>query len=287
MENVNKFFDLDLVEVEENMKKHFNTLCNNSQFKNFVEEFAYPDLHLFVFELEKAFKERTNCLKCKSLKECKNIVNGHMYNVKIEHNRLEEVYLKCDFAKNVEYLDNIILYGKQISNKDFNEIHQDKSRESIIKEFIKILEHKQTKGLYIHGGFGCGKTYIMMNLIHRLAKQGMECSVVFYPSLLNEIKSNFNTNVDILEKIKKSDVLLIDDIGAEKMTEWSRDDVLSVILEYRVENKLLTLFTSNYSLVNLEKHFSKDGEVVKAKRVIDRIQFLTSAYEMVGKNYRK
>ena len=90
-------------------------------------------------------------------------------------------------------------------------------------------------------------------------------------------------------QIKNTEILLIDDIGAENITSWSRDEVLSPILQYRMDNKLKTFFTSNLSIEDLEKHLAltKDGEeVVKARRIIERIKQLTSDVELVSKNLR-
>jgi primosomal protein DnaI len=90
-------------------------------------------------------------------------------------------------------------------------------------------------------------------------------------------------------QIKNTEILLIDDIGAENITSWSRDEVLSPILQYRMDNKLKTFFTSNLSIEDLEKHLAltKDGEeVVKARRIIERIKYLTIEEKLISKNKR-
>ncbi len=85
-------------------------------------------------------------------------------------------------------------------------------------------------------------------------------------------------------------LLLIDDIGAETTTAWSRDEILGPILQYRMQAKLPTFFTSNLNLEQLEKHLSvtKDSvDIVKAKRIIERIGQLTDKQELLTKNLRK
>jgi len=89
--------------------------------------------------------------------------------------------------------------------------------------------------------------------------------------------------------MKNTEILLIDDIGAENVTPWSRDEVLSPILQYRMDNNLKTFFTSNLNIEDLEKHLAltKDGEeVVKSRRIIERIKQLTNDVELVSKNLR-
>ena len=83
---------------------------------------------------------------------------------------------------------------------------------------------------------------------------------------------------------------LLDDIGAEKVTEWGRDEILGTILQSRMNNGLPTFFTSNLTIEELEKNLgiTKDSEdVVKAKRLIERIKYLTYDFELLGNNYRE
>ena len=73
------------------------------------------------------------------------------------------------------------------------------------------------------------------------------------------------------------------------MTEWSRDEVLGTILQYRMQEGLTTFFTSNLTIDELESHFSiskEKVEKVKAKRIIERIKYLTTEIVMVSVNKR-
>ena len=83
------------------------------------------------------------------------------------------------------------------------------------------------------------------------------------------------------------DILIIDDIGAEKVTDWGRDEILGTILQTRMNNLKTTFFTSNFTLKELERHLSNNGsEPVKSSRIIERIKFLCQDMEMISKNYR-
>ena len=82
---------------------------------------------------------------------------------------------------------------------------------------------------------------------------------------------------------------MLDDIGAENTTAWSRDEVLGPILQYRMEEDLPTFFTSNLTLKELESALSitNNGiEKVKAKRIVERIKQLTVFLELISKNRR-
>ena len=84
-------------------------------------------------------------------------------------------------------------------------------------------------------------------------------------------------------------MLLLDDIGAENCSNWSRDEVLGPILQYRMENHLPTFFTSNLTLDELEAALavtSSGVDKVKAKRIIERIKQQTISLELISKNRR-
>ena len=85
--------------------------------------------------------------------------------------------------------------------------------------------------------------------------------------------------------------MLIDDLGAEGVSSWSRDEVLGSILQYRMQENLPTFITSNLNINELEEHLSvttnNKSEKVKAKRIIERIKQLTIDIEMIGENKRK
>ncbi|WP_439955082.1 hypothetical protein, partial [Klebsiella pneumoniae] len=93
-----------------------------------------------------------------------------------------------------------------------------------------------------------------------------------------------------LDAVKKSPILMIDDIGAESMTSWIRDDVLSVILQYRMQEQLVTFFSSNLDLKALEEHLTVtqrgEQEPLKARRIMERVRYLSKEITMTGNDRR-
>lgn len=92
-----------------------------------------------------------------------------------------------------------------------------------------------------------------------------------------------------IDEIKLAQVLVLDDIGAEQHSPWVRDDVLQVILQYRMQENLPTFFTSNFSFDELERHFAsgKSGdETWQAQRVMERIRYLARDLHLKGNNRR-
>lgn len=93
-----------------------------------------------------------------------------------------------------------------------------------------------------------------------------------------------------LDAVKRSPILMIDDIGADAMSSWIRDEVFGVILQYGMQEQLPTFFSSNFTMDELEQHLSVtqrgDEEPLKAKRIMERIRYLTKEIEMTGRNRR-
>lgn len=158
--------------------------------------------------------------------------------------------------------------------------------------YIKHLEDGSQKGLYIFGSFGVGKSYLMAYLANRLsAKYGKSTTLLHFPTFSVDIKNAINTGTvkEEIDQIKQAEILVLDDIGAEQQSSWLRDDVLQVILQYRMQENLLTFFTSNLDMKGLEEHFalSRSGdESWQAKRVMERVSYLSKEIHLQGGNRR-
>ncbi|MCT7885800.1 MAG: primosomal protein DnaI, partial [Lactobacillus iners] len=99
-----------------------------------------------------------------------------------------------------------------------------------------------------------------------------------------------NSLTDKIMKIATATIVIFDDIGAESLTEWSRDEVLGVILQRRMDNQLPTFFTSNMNFDALTIHFAQvknSYDDVKAKRLMERIRCLSKEVFVGGENRRR
>ena len=286
-----------------NLLAELNKELKNPEFKSYIDKLniPYEILAKYTTVLKECKDEYFHCRNCKSILECKNRIEGCMYIPKQNKDELQFCYQKCKYKKDLEekfkYLKNVYTFNIPFAIKEANmkDIHNDdKNRFETIKYITKFIDNylakKPVKGLYLHGSFGCGKTYLISAMFNELAKHNIESAIIFWPDYLRTLKSLFNDNNEyknIFEKVKTSPLLLIDDLGAENITEWSRDEILCPILQYRMENNLPTFITSNLNLEALEKHLSINNDVIKAKRIIERVEQLTNQIEMISKNLRK
>ena len=171
----------------------------------------------------------------------------------------------------------------------------DLGRLPVFEKLLAFVEQYPTirKGLYLYGDFGVGKSFMVAALAHDLSeKRGVSSTLLHYPSFVIDAKNaigdgNVKTLVD---ELKLSEVLILDDIGAEQSTAWVRDEILQVILQYRMQENLPTFFTSNFNFEELELHFAKgkhgNDETWEARRVMERIRYLAEETRLEGVNRR-
>ena len=147
------------------------------------------------------------------------------------------------------------------------------------------------KGLYLAGNFGVGKTYILAGLANQVAAMNKYVVFLHVPTFIASLSSHFNDNSlqNEVQKIANADFLVLDDIGAENLSQWSRDEVLAVILQARMDNAMPTFFSSNFAMNDLEDHFKETKnaiEPVKAARLMERIRALAKEVIISGPNRR-
>ena len=191
---------------------------------------------------------------------------------------------------------NLINFPSSLKNVSFLDVYRDDvQRLTVLKRMIEFVNDypNNLKGLYLYGDFGVGKSFMVAALAHDLSeKRGVSSTLLHYPSFVIDVKNaigdgNVKTLVD---EIKLSEVLILDDIGAEQSTAWVRDEILQVILQYRMQENLPTFFTSNFNFEELELHFAKgkhgNDETWEARRVMERIRYLAEETRLEGVNRR-
>ncbi|MDV3198078.1 MAG: ATP-binding protein [Vigna little leaf phytoplasma] len=152
-----------------------------------------------------------------------------------------------------------------------------------IKKMIKNLT-KVTKGLFLYGPIGIGKTFFLKILIKKLIQEKIPFLFLFMPDLTRQFRTNWYNEMmeNKLNYLKKIPYLFLDDLGAENMSPLFRDDIFLPLLYYRLEKKIPTFFTSNLNFNDLCQHLasSKDfNSDVKSIKIIKIIKNLTYSYD--------
>ena len=259
----------------------------NKLFKTNLNENYYNDL-LIMYE------QKLSCDKCKSLDECPFINKGlkrlfdgkYFYDDDCKYKKIAKLKFNQNNKISTLYLPQNVLEAS-IESYDI----KDESRIKIVnylKQFIKDYKDlNNPKGLYIYGSFAIGKTYTLAMIANELAKENISSALVYFPDLVSNLKSSIGNQEEfekILEDLKSVDVLLLDDLGAENMTSWVRDEIFGPIINFRLMEKKPVFITSNLNPKDdLKNHLAGDktkDSLLKADRIIARLNDSVKSIKM-------
>lgn len=307
----------------ERINQTLKRLASNESFQKRYEEqrkqvLSHPDIHAFLTEhqnelnqnaIEKSMsklyeytQQSKECNSCESLESCINFMKGYHPDLVLVRNSIDVVYKRCprkvlaDEHKKNQKLIKSLYVPRDILEATFEDFEGDEGRLDAGDKAATFLMNYEAglkpKGLYLYGKFGVGKSYLLGAIANELAKKQISSMIVYVPELLREMKSSIAdaTLNEKIEAIKKEPILMLDDIGAEAVSSWTRDEVLGPILQFRMLEKLPTFFTSNFDFQGLEHHltYSQRGEEekMKARRIMERIRSLSEPVLVDGPNRR-
>jgi primosomal protein DnaI len=281
--------------------------------RKFRQKYPEVDDHTLKINMNSLYqylKEYKNCSDCPGLDNCPNDMTGHYTLISAEmlngrpYVHEEKVACKKFIAKQLQDAIRSRIRTFHVDERALSEgysfseiVDKDPERAKAVGQINDYIirttdEGLQTKGLYLMGPFGTGKTFLMCYMLYQLAKEGLTGAIVYMPDFAEDLKGMFQEPQKLKETVdllKETDLLVFDDIGAENLNPWLRDHVMGAILNHRM-NRKPTFFTSNYDLDGLEKHFSftsKDGEEeYKGQRIMDRIRPFVDVIVVNGYNKR-
>jgi primosomal protein DnaI len=308
LEKINR--TLKRLASNESFQKRFekmrNDVLQNQDIKAFLtkhqDEITQEMIDKSLTKLYEYTNQSKDCNDCPSLEGCINMMKGYSPSLVLNRNSIDVVYVRCtkkiiaDEKRKNEQLIRSLYVPRDILEASFEDYEGDSGRLDAIDKAATFLmnfdTNKKQKGLYLYGKFGVGKSYLLGAIANELAKKGISSMIVYVPELLREMKSSIadSTLNNKIEALKKESILMLDDIGAEAMSSWTRDEVLGPILQFRMLENLPTFFTSNFDLQGLEHHltYSQRGEEekMKARRIMERIRSLSEPVLVDGRNRR-
>lgn len=237
------------------------------------------------------------CMHCTSLESCPKDNQGMKKNLIYRDHEISIEIESCQFSKTWEEKRDL-LERFVVTNVKEEMLLTDLASLDILRKqdltpnekkalayvYKYAKEHGNT-GLFLHGDMGSGKTTLLAGLMNALAKSGKNVGFIHFPTYLIDLKSSFSTGETeyALDKIMKTDYLLLDGIGEENVTAWSRDEILLSILSYRLLNQLPTFFTSMYGYKDLTKVYTiKKGDEIRVNTLISKMMQLTQEIMLDG-----
>lgn len=146
------------------------------------------------------------------------------------------------------------------------------------------------RGLLLMGTCGIGKTHLAVSILKALTERGFSCLFYEFGSLLKQIQDSYNPNTQsselkILSNIFDAEILVLDEIGASKPTDWVRD-TMAHIINTRYNDKKLTIFTTNY----LDDRKGEKEETLEERigvRLRSRLFEMCQTVKIEGNDFRK
>ncbi|KHF41033.1 primosomal protein DnaI [Halalkalibacter okhensis] len=290
--------------IEQRLANARKSLLADPLVKSAIENMPVTDetIDQGLIKLYEFKNERNNCESCPGLAACPNMMQGYKPELIFARQAIDLEYHSCSLKKQAEsakkqrQLMKSLYVPKDILTATFDELDLDREREEASRKALAFAVNARPgedgQGLYFYGRFGVGKTHLMGAIANELREREIESFIVYTPDFFREMKQSIGdgTFQEKLDMVKRAQVLILDDIGAESISAWIRDDVLGAILQHRMLENLPTLFTSNYDYDELEEHlaYSERGgiEELKAKRIMERIKHFTSFVRVEGANRR-
>ena len=239
------------------------------------------------------------CQKCPGLSSCGQGRRGYFDNL-VYDGILQIVQTPCRYQKeklkSLAHMENYLVCDlpeklKTVSFKTIETAGEDSNYIRALSQAMRLSN--EGKSFYLHGTMGSGKTYLAACAANDHARSGEKVCFVHYPSFCRRMSDSFNDGEyrQEAERLKFCGFLVLDDIGAESVSEWNRDSILLPVLDARYEDGLPTWFTSNCDYESLKSHFvyARGGkeESLKAARILERIQSMCEAAVLTGKDRRK
>ncbi len=160
----------------------------------------------------------------------------------------------CLEAARVERLLSEARIPKRYEHCDLDSYMPNDESQKKAKNYVQRFLEKYPQidvGLLFLGTCGVGKTHLAVALLKQVILEKGDGGLFYdFRDLLREIQASWNSvsqasELDVLRPVLEARILVLDELGANKPTEWVRDTIAHII-NYRYNDKKLTIFTSNY-----------------------------------------
>ena len=142
---------------------------------------------------------------------------------------------------------------------------------------------QQSRGVRLIGTTGCGKTHLAAAVVNAMLQRGVPSMLLVVPDLMRQIRRGFDSKDqaaianDIMDAAKSINLLVLDDLGAEKAGDWTREQ-LFIIINARYEQQLPTIITTNCGTGDMIQRLQQ--------RIVSRLVEMTTSVTITASDYR-
>ena len=158
-------------------------------------------------------------------------------------------------------------------NNSIEKLDKTRERALVVKKYVNYVKDLSDEWIFINGENNTGRSYLAATIAVDIAKnkKGPICflnSALRFKELLDLSYSNKNRFQELLDLYSTCQVLIIDDFGSEFKNDFVRDAILMQIIIKRSSKKLFTIFTSDYSIKQIETLYSANKIAqIQAERI--------------------
>jgi len=231
------------------------------------------------------------CGKCHTRKEYVGTCLGKEIRVRVmcrceaeEQAGKEEAMQKREEAQRIAAQKTSCIHDKALLDATFDHDDGKTPQLKFLKNYVESWPEQKAKnhGLLLYGDIGTGKTFCAGCVANALIEKDVPVLMTSFPKILNSLSSFGSDDKNgFIQDMMRYSLLVIDDFGLERNTEYAQEQVYSVIDE-RYKTKLPLIITTNKSLKELKKPRS-----MTEARIYDRILSMCVPVRFIGESRRK
>lgn len=255
----------------ENCQKNLHNKCKfcGKDLKPIGLDYLYTNVSSELIEYERC--------TCKESKDYWNDIDFRIQEEKKkEHYRemISQFYSQNHISKRL----------KDYNFKNFKVTDVNKKEVEIAKSYAKkCINNEQENGLIITGDSGVGKTHLATSISNELIEKDKLVVMGRLTSLLDMIKETFRDNSksenELIELFSNVNMVVIDDLGTEKISSWALDKLYTII-ENRNENKLPIIITTKFDKEGLLHRFKQSDDKELSEAIIQKLYKICYGIEL-------
>ena len=260
----------------ENTKYDSNKKNLNSKCKFCGKDLKPIGLDYLYVNISPEFIEYERCTCEKSINYWKEIDMKDQEQKKRQHYKeiINQFYSQNYISKRL----------KEYKFDNFKVTDINKKEVEIAKDYTnKCINNKLENGLIITGNSGVGKTHLAASISNELIQKDILVLMGRLTSLLDMIKETFKDNSksenELIDLFSNLDMIVIDDLGTEKISQWALDKLYTII-ENRNENKLPIIITTRFDKQSLLNRFYQSNDKDLSNAIIQKLYQMCYGIEL-------
>lgn len=202
------------------------------------------------------------------------------YEERMRHIAHEEKMIRINQIRNLSLIDNRL---KDATLSNYNITSDNEKMHKIATNYVRKFSEmkKNAQGLLFWGDVGTGKSYTAAAIANELINDMYSVVMTSFTKLLECMEDKDKSAVYIMERIMSADLLVIDDLGTERSTDYALERVYDVI-DSRYRSKKPIILTTNKNMTEM-----KTCNDIRYNRIYDRVFEMCYPIKVVGMSLRK